>query len=64
MGAHQILFSKYDIFVGPNISFDAALSDFMVQKIFLNSLSSTLCFVRCKVEVGPTAKEMTVFCDR
>ena len=43
MGAQHRIFLKHDIFDGPNISFDAALSDFMVQKIFLNSLSSTLC---------------------
>ena len=43
MGAQHILFLKYDILDGPNLSFHAMHHDFMVQKFSFNSLCSRLC---------------------
>ena len=45
MGAQHILFLKYDILDGPNLSFHAMHHDFMVQKFSFNSLCSRLCIL-------------------
>ena len=45
MGAQHILFLKYDILDGPNLSFHAMHHDFMVQKFSFNSLCSRLCML-------------------